>query len=324
MSFAKDFGVGGYREAVLNVNQLEKMEQDLTQILHYEARYRGQADKAQSAFWQAPEASSIDEVLVGPSDTDFGLVRIVRLNGVDNQPIRPAGKPWEAGGIYDLDIRVRDVQKVYDELELAGWTGIHTPFQYTMGPSEVKHCELFGPDRVVLALIERIAPPLGPDAGFDQVSNAFNSTQLLYEDELEHHHDFYQNVLGFECFVETEIKWADPGENIFGLPWNIAAESSAPVYIYHPEGKMAGSLETCALRGLTGQHYGEFASPRNRGTTTLRFPVKDIQGYAAKIQQQGATLAQEITEMTIAPYGDTRVFAIQTAAGSWLEFFEEK
>ena len=324
MSFAKDFGVGGYREAVLHVNALESMQQTFADILLYDTRYEGRAGNDQAAFWQAPEASGIDEVLMGPSGVDFGLVRLVRVNGIDNQPIRPAGKPWEAGGIYDLDIRVRDVQKVYAQLELAGWTGIHVPLQYTMGPATVKHCELFGPDRVVLALIERVAPPLGPDAGFDQVSNAFNSTQLLYEHELAEHHRFYQEVLGFECFVETEIRWQAPGENVFGLPYSVAMDSPAPVYIYHPEGKMAGSVETCAIRGLTGEHYGQFASPRNRGTSALRFPVKDLEGYAAKIQQQGHPLAQPITELTLAPYGETRVFAVQTAAGSWLEFFEER
>ncbi|MEH6552310.1 MAG: VOC family protein [Pseudomonadales bacterium] len=324
MSFAKDYGVGGYREAVLHVDKFDQLENVMTNVLQYSVRYRGQSSDGQAAFWEAPEASSIDEVLVGPEDVDFGLVRIVRMNGVENQPIRPAGKPWEAGGIYDLDIRVRDVQKVYDQLEDAGWTGIHTPFQYTMGTATVKHCELFGPDRIVLALIERVDPPLGPDAGFDQISNAFNSTQLLYEDELEEHHRFYQDVLGFECLVETEIHWAAPGENVFGLPYSVAMESPAPVYIYHPTGQMAGSLETCAIRGLTGEHYGKFASPRNRGTTTLRFPVKDIEGYAAKIQQQGHSLTQPMTSLTIAPYGETRVFAVKTGAGTWLEFFEEK
>lgn len=324
MSFAKEYGVGGYREAVLHVNALEQFQQTFALVLHYSSRYQGQAGSEQAAFWQAPEATVVDEVLMGPDDVDFGLVRLVRINDIDNQAIRPSGKPWEAGGIYDLDIRVRDVQKVYDQLEQAGWTGIHVPLQYTMGPAEVKHCELFGPDRVVLALIERVAPPLGPDAGFDQVSNAFNSTQLLYEDELAAHHHFYQHVLGFECLVETEINWPEPGENVFGLPYSVALNSPAPVYIYHPEGKMAGSVETCAIRGLTGEHYGKFASPRNRGTSTLRFPVKDLDGYAARIEAEGGSLAQPITAMTIAPYGETRVFAVQTAAGSWLEFFEEK
>jgi len=323
VSFAKDFGVGGYREAVLHVNKFEAMQQHLNQILKYDVRYEGQSGSVQANFWEAPGATSIDEVLMGPSDVDFGLVRVVRINGINNQEIRPAGKPWESGGIYDLDIRVRDIQKVYDQLVDAGWCAVHKPLQYTMGPATVKHCELFGPERIVLALIERIAPPLGPDAGFDQVSNAFNSTQLLYEDELEAHDTFYKEVLGFECFVKTEINWAQPGENVFGLPYSVAAASPAPVYIYHPESQMAGSVETCAIKGLTGEHYGKFGSPRNRGTSTLRFPVKDLDGYAAKIQQQGGVLAQPITEMTIAPYGETRVFAIQTAAGTWLEFFED-
>jgi hypothetical protein len=323
MSFAKDFGVSGYREAVLHVNKLEDMERDLTNILQYSVRYRGEAGSPQAAFWEASQASSIDEVLVGPEDDDFGLVRIVRINGITNQAIRPAGKPWEAGGIFDLDIRVRDAQRIYDELELAGWTGIHTPYQYRMGPSVVKHCDLIGPDRIVLALIERVDPPLGPDAGFDQVSNAINSTQLLYEDELEEHHHFYQDVLGFECLVETEINWEPPGENVFGLPYSVAMASPASVYIYHPESLMLGSLETCAIRGLTGQHYGQFASPRNRGITTLRFPVEDIEGYAAKIQQQGHSLARDITELDIAPYGQIQIFAVKTAAGTWLEFFQE-
>jgi hypothetical protein len=324
VSFAKDYGVSGYREAVVHVKKLESLQQQFSDILQYDVRYSGQSSSPQAAFWQAPEASSIDEVLLGPADVDFGLVRIVRINGVDNREIRPAGKPWEAGGIYDLDIRVRDVQKVYDQFVDAGWSGIHTPFQYTMGPSTVKHCELYGPDRLVLALIERVDPPLGPDAGFDQVSCAFNSTQLLYEDELEAHHYFYQQVLGFECLIETEINWPYPGENVFGLPHNIAMECPAPVYIYSPSGQMKGAVETCAIRGLSGQHYGEHASPRNRGTTVLRFPVNDLEGYAEKIQQQGCALAQPITEMEIAPYGVTRVFAVKSAAGAWLEFFEEQ
>ncbi len=218
---------------------------------------------------------------------------------------------------------MRDIDQVYARLESLGWTGVHVPFEYAMGPFVVKHCEMFGADRVCLALIQRVDPPLGSDAGFDQASNAFNSTQLVDEDELESHDHFYRNMMGFDRFLKTEITWKAPGENIFGLPYNVAMKTPADVRIYHPEGKMAWSVETCALRGLSGEHYGELAKVRNRGVSALRFPVKNLDGYLEKITAAGVKLVQPVVRMTIEPYGETRLFAIRAPAGAHLEFFEE-
>ncbi|MFK7958283.1 MAG: hypothetical protein AB8B96_19465 [Lysobacterales bacterium] len=300
----------------------DSLATQLASVFCYQRLHSGTAGAGQSAFWGCPEANTIDEVLLGPAGADCGLLRVVTLHGVQNQPIRPAGKPWEAGGIYDLDIRVRDIEAIYAELEARGWAGVHVPFQYTMGPVVVKHCELIGPERIVLALIQRVDPPLGPDAGFDQVSNAFNSTQLVYDDELEAHDVFYQEALGFDCLIDTEIRWEPPGENVFGLPYNVALAHPAPVRIYHPTGEMQGSVEICSIRGLTGEHYGRFALPRNRGSSALRFPVSDLTGYASRIEAAGVALTRPITQLELAPYGDVSMFAVRAPGGAWLEFFQ--
>ena len=91
---------------------------------------------------------------------ELGFLRLVRLEGVATRPIRPAAQIWDAGGIFDINIRVHSVEQKYAELVASGWHGVTEPGAYTFGGLQVKEVLLRGHDDVVVALIERVAPPL--------------------------------------------------------------------------------------------------------------------------------------------------------------------
>jgi len=325
MSFAKQYGVGGFTEVVVIARNLDRQRETWTGWARYEEEWRGDTGAALNRFWGLPGNVSSMEALFAQAGNPMGRIRVVELSGITAADIRRCGRPWEGGGIYDVDIRVRDIEAAYDQLIGMGWQGFNEPIDYRMGAVRVKHGELIGPDGVVVALIERIEPPLGPDAGFDQVSHAFNSSQLVYEDQMDETRNFYTRNLGFECFLQTELEWSGTGgNNIFSLPHNLVSDCPAIVDFFHPEGLMSGCVETCAIRNIVGKDFAARAQPPNSGLVALRFPVRDLPGYAAAIEATGEVLTAPLQEIDIGGLGKRRVFAVASRPGnSRLEFYED-
>jgi len=325
MGFAKKYGVGGFTEVVVISKNLGRQRETWTTWARYDEEWSGGTSDALNGFWNLPAGASAKEAVFAQTGNPMGKIRIVELAGVASKDIRRCGRPWEAGGIYDVDIRLRDIEAGYDQLIELGWQGFNEPLEYQMGPVLVKHGELVGPDGVVIALIQRVEPPLGPDAGFDQVSNAFNSAQLLYGHQMDEAHDFYTRNLGFEYFLNADLEWSSTGgNNIFGMPYNVAKVTPARVEFFHPEGRMSGCVETCALTGLEGKDFANRATPPNTGIVALRFPVSDIAGYAAAIEATGQGLVAPLQEVSIGGIGRRRMFAVASRPGNCrLEFYSD-
>jgi 23S rRNA U2552 (ribose-2'-O)-methylase RlmE/FtsJ len=56
------------------------------------------------AAWGLPEATSVTDSLIQYMEIPFGRIRFVEIQGVKQEPMRPATKIWDTGGIADIDI----------------------------------------------------------------------------------------------------------------------------------------------------------------------------------------------------------------------------
>ncbi len=312
----RDFTLHPFREVVMSVGSLDVAEV-YQKVGGYEVLYGGRATDAPARAWHLPNAET-GEILLGQPGDELGFLRLVRLEGVAAQPIRPAAQIWDTGGIFDINIRVHDIEQKYAELVASGWHGVTEPVAYTFGGLQVKEVLLRGHDDVVVALIERVAPPLeGWD--FGAFSRVFNSTQIV--PDVDAAVAFYTDMLGFNLVYRGEIGLSEDEPNVLGIPRNLV-KPAPNVAIVSPTDTTGGSVEFIALPHLKGGDYTRYAQPPNRGILTLRFPVTDLAAYHEHLKEKGVDVVTEPVTLRLEPYGEVSLMAVQTPNGVWLEFFE--
>lgn len=313
---------GGYQEAVFSVSDTDEWVETFEDVAGWEVLHRGTVDRATLEAWALPESGTATEVLVGNPGTTRGYVRLVQFEGLEQQQIRSNAQSWDTGGWFDVNSRIVSMDKKFSELQARDWQAASDPVEFSFGPFVVKEWLARGPDGIVIALIERVQPPLEGHPHLKEMGRLINATQIVAD--IEAAKDFYKNKLGFQTYLDHVGASKEPGPNVLGLPHNAAAEVVRHVTILHPEAINEGSVELIEFVGATGSDFSARAVPPNLGVLMLRFPVKDMAAFAAHIEAQGIDVVTPPTNMDLPPYGATSLMAIRGPGGVWIEFFEEK
>lgn len=314
--------VRGFQEVIFSVSDIEEATQLYQNIGGWQVVYRSGGTKEQLNYWQVDTAARLTEVVLANPGDERGYLRLVQFDGVSQRPIRSSGRTWDTGGIFDINIRAKDLPSSFEALQDAGWNGFSDPIRYQFGPFDVSEVILQGPDGIALALMERHAPPLEGYPNLRKLSHIFNSTHISKDAEAAH--AFFIDQLGWEIYLQTPGLDRTAGPNVLGFPQNINAEIELPVYIVHPQGINFGSIEFIEVKGLDGEDFSAYAQPPNLGILLLRFPVKNANAYADILQSRGVELYQPVTTLNIAPYGLCRLFSVRSPDGVLLEFVELK
>lgn len=312
----------GYREAVFSVSDAKAYSVFLREVGAWEALYRGEVDRAMLAAWKLPGSAAASEIVLGNPGTSRGFIRLVQFAGVEQQQIRSNAQTWDTGGWFDVNSRILDMDATFAATQSRDWQAYSDPVQFTFGPFVVKEWLTRGPDGIVIAMIERIAPPLEGFPQLKKMSRLINATQIV--PDIEAARDFYLNKLGFETYLNHEGPSKSPGPNVLGLPHNLATRIPRLVTIVHPSGVNDGSVELLQFDGAEGADFSTRAVPPNLGILMLRFPVSDINAFEARVDAEGIEVVVRPTNVTLPPYGSVRLMAIRGPGGAWIEFFERQ
>ncbi len=318
----KAMEVDGFQEVVFSVTDLELATNFYQKVVGYEIVHQGKAMQKQADFWQLPAKTEIEEVLLGNKGANKGYLRLVKFHNLEQEQIRSSAHSWDTGAIFDINLRSIDLNAIFKEFQENGWNGISDPIRYQFGPFDVSEVLMKGPDGIVIAMMERHAPPLEGFPNLKKLSHVFNSSHICRDVDVTL--DFFTNKLGWKVYMHAQSTGRNAVANVLGFPYNINPSIELPVYIVHPKGTNLGSLEFIQVKGLTGQDFANKAKPPNLGILMYRFPVSDAVAYAKHLQENGLTLTIPPQEITLKPYGQVLLFAIQSPDGIWMEFMEIK
>lgn len=319
MTSAAPYTVSGYREAGICVSDMDAWVAFFCTQGGWEQRYRGETDEQQRALWPEHGTQAVHETLLARPGSHCGLVRLFQFTGINQRTIRADARPWDTGGIFDLDMRVDNLNSWHHTLSAAGWGGIAPPVDWRFGRLQIREWLALGPEAVVLALIERLQPPLnGPPLGHG-FGHAFNSSQTVAD--MDTAVAFY-SALGFKTMVDHRAPLDGGGGAVLGIPAERSATEPVELVIMHPQAQMEGSIELVCLPGMRGKRLDALALPHNLGLNLLRFPVQGIEALAAKLAGMGKSAISEIVTTELAPYGLVKMLACRSPDGAWLEFFE--
>lgn len=315
--------VSGWRETLVSVDDIDRWVQTYVDVGGWEVRYDGLVAPEVIEYLRISPDTKAREVIVGCKGTDFGFVRFVRFDGGRRHPvIRSYGRPWETGGWFDLNARVEDMQARFEQLQDLGWGGVSDPIEYDFGPFTVKEWVAFGPDGVQWAVIERVHPPLEPEARPGKMGPHFNSTQIV--DDIDAACRFYRDILGFTPAVEVEDQPMMPAplQNVLGLPNETAAIQRWNIAMLRAPGEEGGSVEIISLPGISGRDFAPLADPPNRGIVSLRFPVDDVAALHHKLIEADVPIVNAPQTLDLPPYGGVTMMTARGPCGARLDFFQ--
>lgn len=315
------FVVDGYREAVFNVSDLDRQVEFYRAVAGWEMLHSARMPASRLERYGLTTDVTAREAVLGNPGTSRGFIRLVEFTGVAQQQIRSNAQAWDTGGFFDVNARVLDMQRKFSEFQARDWQAASDPVEFSFGPFVVKEWLTRGPDGIVLALIERVEPPLEGWLHLREISRLFNATQVVADASAAK--AFYVDKLGFEIYLEHTAPSERPEQNVLGLPHNLAATVPREVFILHPDGTNEGSIEVLGFDGAVGRDFADRVKPQNLGIFTLRFPVRDVDRFSQDLAQKDVEIIHQPMVENLEPYGSTRVLAIRGPGGVWLEFFEE-
>lgn len=313
----------GFREAILSVARLEAHVPVYRDVMGWRVQPLPDGDQNHWRAWHVPEACSrIEQVMLWPDGDSRGALRLVKFHGVDPEVMRTSQHTWDTGGIFDLDVYVRDCRALYRRLQMYGWDGFGEPTDYSWGGFDVCEVVARAPDGICLGLLQPYGKVLIDLPEYRAMSRAFNSAQIVrdYDASMQ----FYVDVLGWKILVEAEVSDAEePGRNVLGLPRPWAGTIRRRVAIIHPAGTNDGSVEVISMPEIEGHRFDTRCVAPNLGLLALRFPVPDAEAYARVLEGRGVALYSSPVRCRIEPYGACQTFSVRSPDGAILQFFSE-
>lgn len=310
----------GFEEAVGLVADCDASARRLCVATGYAVRHRGPAPAGALALLGLPSKTHAREVLLAHPDAVRGAIRLISLAGDPAPPMRDGGQAWDTGGIFDVNMRALEgIEALHAAFTGAGFVSPAPVVAWDFGPLAVREVVERDADGLCIALMERVHPPL---AGYEGIGGpaswVFNSTQVVADFDAAR--AFFVDGLGWTPVQEVSDRAGHgDGANCMGFPRGLAAQIDMRIGIYHPQGRMEGSVEIIAF-ACGGYDFSDSAPP-GRGWAALRLPVGDLDAMARRLGAAECVLS-EVVEFDWAPHGPVRAMCAKTLWGARFEFLE--
>ena len=320
----------GVQEIVVSVSDLEATTRLYREVAGYELLWQGRAGADLGAAWQLPAgaggagaASGPRQALVGNPVAKFGYLRLVQFEGLPQVQVRSSARPFDTGGIFNVNVLVRDIDASFAALRAAGFQGYADPSRYELFGRPYAGAMLRGHDGVVLNLLSRLDRGYEDMPTFKAMSHVLNATQMVADFEASR--GFFERQLGWHKRWEAAPKWQPDGRNNMGLPESLVLsgavrERAASFALCKAcEG---GTIEIFAFEGIRGHDYAERAQPPNLGLLMYLITVPDVDGYLREVAGRGVEPLAPARAVDLPPYGPVRTAVIRAPGGAWLMFVQ--
>jgi len=308
-----NYKLHGFKEVVFSVRNLPHATEMYADLGGWDVVHKAEIGRSQLDFWNLPAIATAESSLLKYPGRDFGLLRLISFQNVEQKHIRSNSQSWDTGGIYDVDLRVKDIEKKIEDFHAYGWTGFCDYEEYHFNQFHVSEILLKGTEDMVFALIQRHAPVLTNFPQLEEMSHIFNSSQAK---------DFYLNKLGWQIYMENISENSKAGPNVFGIPHNIYPDTRRKILILSPDGGNEGSVELVEIEGLVGRDFSDQCAPPNLGILMLKYPVENLEAYSVHLESKSVKIINKAKALDFAPYGKADVISVQSPDGAWLEFYE--
>jgi catechol 2,3-dioxygenase-like lactoylglutathione lyase family enzyme len=308
-----------WSEAVVSVEDIDKASQLFREVGDWRVTHKGKVDRAELDYWKLPaKVSAAFQRLCAPK-ADTGCIRFIRVEGVQQRPIRLATRAWDTGGIFSIMVRSDNIPALFDSAIKMGWWAESEPIRFQFGQSDLRNVVLTGPHGINLAVYERISPPF-TTFPVGRISQAFNSMRMVRDKGTAR--DFYRDMLGFSVLFDSGFEPAQPAPSNFGIPLNYTPQIKRSAAALQPVPGETGRVEVMQIDGFTGRDVSAHASLPNLGIISVRYPVQDIAALRAQLEQRGVAIAYAKDDVKAIGLGTINLLAVRDPDGNITEFYQ--
>ena len=315
---AADHGVAPWQEAVISVAEFEPATRLFREAGNWRLTRSGAVARAELDYWKLDNAVTASFELWCAPQSDTGCLRFVRFEGAAQEPIRPAARAWDTGGIFSIMVRSDDVPALYAQALELGWWAESPPIRFQFGTSDLRNVVLQGPHGINLAVYERITPDF---TGFPvgRVSQGFNSMRMVRDREAAR--EFYRTQLGFDVLFDALTEPEEPSWSNFSIPYNLTPDVVRQASALFPVQAETGRVEVMQMTGFVGRDHAARAAPPNLGIISVRYPVRDLAGYRALLAANGVAIDYAAQAVPLPGIGTVDLLAVRSPDGAISEFY---
>ena len=307
-----------WTEAVVSISDMVPFETLLRDVGGWTLHHQGPVSRSELNYWKLGGDVTADARRYCAPEAEIGCVRLIRFQGANQEPVRPAARPWDTGGIFSIMVRSDNVDRLYSAALANGWWAESPPIRFQFDESDLKNVVLTGPHGIHIAAYERISPdfttfPVG------LISQAFNSMRMVRNRLIAR--DFYQR-LGFSILFDSDSGGLEPAWSNLSIPRNFTPIIRRSAAALQPQPGETGRVEVMQIVGFEGRDHSARAMPPNLGILSVRYPVKDLAAYRAELEAQGIATVYAGSQIDIEDRGQTDMIAVRSPDGSLTEFYE--
>ncbi len=303
----------GLARIAVSVRDLDEALAFFRDILEMKVPAHAELDAAAfGRLWRLPRCTRVRAAWLA---NDRQTTRIELLEVAPN-----SGRSLRAGaascdiGLFDIAVRAADLDAAYGDLRKRGFEFLSAPVVYSADwvNLTVKEVILIGPERVPVALIERLTGEKPVIRG--RFGDMVDSAQFV--SDMERSLAFYTGVLGYEIFFDRELR---PGliDEVVALP--PGARTRMALLVRRGSEAPAVELIQCSA---SSRNLAPESGPDRFGIFALGFATADLDGLLACTHAAGYPLFGGPVETVDAAGARVRAAVIRGPDDVRLEFFE--
>jgi catechol 2,3-dioxygenase-like lactoylglutathione lyase family enzyme len=246
------------------------------------------------------------------NDEQSTMVELVALTPSSGRDMRDGVRTYDHG-LFDIAFRTKDLAGVYEEMTGQGWSFVSPPAVYTADWAKVTVAEviLIGPDRMPVALIERLSEPK------PFIRNRFGTMVDVaqYVPSIEQCAPFYTDICGYTSVFNAQLP-AGLIDEVVALP---PASTSWLNLMYQTHTKTP-AVEL-VQSSAPGRSLADVVHPRNYGLFALSFEVEDLGALLVKATAAGYPIAGGTATYEAPVHGRVTAAVVRGPNDVLLEFF---
>lgn len=241
------------------------------------------------------------------------LLELIEFEPNSGAYIRSDARNYDLG-LFDVAFRAKNIDSIYKDLMQAGVEFVSRPVVYTADWANVKVKEviLIGPNRMPIALIERLSEPI------PIIKNRFGTMvdSAQFVDDVDHVSAFYTEVLGYTSVFDKDLPEGLIDE-VLDLP---ADTKSRMAFLLKPDTNTPAVelIRTSA----PAKSLADKITPTNLGLFGWAFEVDDLAAFGEKVRAAGYLVMSGPVEMTVGAHGHINAVTVEGPNRMLLEFFE--
>jgi len=266
-----------------------------------------------SRLWHLPEGTRARSVLLRMEE-QITLLELIEFQPHSGEFIRTRAKTYDYG-LFDVAFRAKSVDAAYQDLKGRGYEFICPPTVYNAEWTKVtaKEALMIGPNRMPIALIERLSEPKPVIKGDYGVM--VDSAQFV--DDMDQVTRFYVDTLGLNKFFDQPL----PEGLIDDLVRLPAGTKSRMAFVIKP-GSNAIFIEFLQTTAKAG-YLSHVAKPPNLGLFSIALETVDLAELARKVLDADFPVLSGPVEIARGVHERIRAITVAGPSQVLLQFYEK-